>query len=228
MKAPSLRQIQQLFPLGNIEFDDKAIKELNTVVGFRNLLVSYISAFQEQASTDTLNEMIEEDNEGREQDADGRIAMTQDEHNKRVFRMVCKVMADIDDIQPGIDVMIADNNFKAQSQASETIQERMGGLAAIGMIVGGGPPQVPFSQLQCAVHAIVHWLFSNIVGSYLYRMHPELRFPVHRVIEFNVDVPDGSPRVQAIITGYNTKLLLALASDEETIIPDTPEGLFDE
>jgi hypothetical protein len=96
------------------------------------------------------------------------------------------------------------------------------------MIVGGGPPQVPFSQIQCSVHGIIHWMFRNIVGRYLYRMHPELRFPVHRLIEYNVDVPDSSGTPQAIITGYDTKLLLAMQMEEDFVAPDTTEGLFDD
>ena len=78
------------------------------------------------------------------------------------------------------------------------------------------------------MHGIVHWLFWNIVGAYLYRQHPELRFPVHRVVEFNVDVPDGTNKAVGIVTGYNTKLLMDLQADEDVIIPDTPEGLFDD
>lgn len=223
MKAPSLRQIQQLYPLGNIEFDKEARAELNVVVQFRHLMVQPLSEFQKQETTDELNQMIEEDNAERE-----IASITQDDHDRRVMKMVSAIMAREDSQQPGLDVMLADNNFQAQEMVTKTISERAGGLMQIGMVIGGGSPQVPFSQIQCSVHGIIHWLFRCIIGRYLYRMHPELRFPVHRLIEYNVDVPDSSGTPQAIITGYNTKLILSLQMEERFIAPDTTEGLFDD
>lgn len=226
---PNLREIQRRFPLGNLELDDQARRQMNVVVAFRNLFTEPLHQFSHQTTTDELNERIEADN--RENDIE---EMTQLEHDLRVFQFVSDIMVDEDSNTPGLDVLIADSNFQAQRTVTESSARRLGHLGgAISTMliemVEGHKPMVPFGMIQCSVHGAIHYLFHYIVGAAVYRRYPDIRFPVHRLLEYNVDVPDGSTVPQVIITGYNTTLLMRLSDRGGDIVPDTiPEDFFND
>ena len=210
--------------MGVIEFDEQARKELNVVVNFRNLFLLPTERFVEQETTDRLNDMI------AQHTVDNNIeSITQEDHDLRVFNMVAEIMRDEDSQDPGTDVMLADITAQNEVDVAKLIGERIQGSGLLGVIgMGAGINRFPFSHSRCALHGIVHWLFRYAVSKYLYRMHPEIRFPVHRLVEFNVDVPDGSTVPQAAITGYHTKLILRLQVEADFEVPDTTEGLFND
>jgi hypothetical protein len=226
MKIPSLHELQRRFPLGNLELDDIARRQLNAVVNFRNLFAEPIELFSKQSTTDELNERI--DVYYRER---GQRENTQEAHNRIIFGMIADMMEEEDTTLPAQDVLIADCNFEAERMASTTAEQRLGpamsALRAIAGQLGGSGNIVSFGVMQCSVRAAFHYIFRYVIGSMLYRRSPDIRVPIHRLIEYNVDVPDGSTTPQVIITGYDTKLILSLGQNRVDEVPDTiPEDFL--
>ena len=223
IKIPTLQQLQELFPLGVLDLDLEARREVNAIFAFRNIFVRMTDPDALSHTADLLETIME----GLAQKERTRLGFAPDdmsEESRHVslnatqvysaqFLAIAQEMQTGASATPGLRLAGVDNQCVIEKEAGEIMRER--GFPASGrvgsvmaQILGASP--MPLPLVQCMMHAGLHGMFRDIVHGHLYRQHPGIRFPFHRLVVINVDVPEEATVLQATITGYQIPLLRSM------------------
>lgn len=226
IKVPTLQQLLELFPLGNIELDLAAQREVQAIFSFRNLLVRVLDPDRLDPIRGVIDEVMDqcatEERTRRGIDPDDmseenrHVQLSAMQVHGKTFSNVAGMMRAQDAISAGEALAALDILGVLEKEAGETSHQRATqGVGALGQLLASmRAPSLPLAVIQCVVHSTLHCLFRDIVNRVLYRRYPGIRFPVHRLVVVSVDVPDESTVLQAVITGYQIPLLMSLQPKE--------------
>ena len=223
IQVPTLEQLQELFPLGVIDLDMEARREVNSIFAFRNILVRMTDPgcidYVKTLLSDVMEDLAKEERakqgiaEDDMSEASRHVSLNAIKVYGGQFKAIAAAMREKDSVAPGRHMAAVDNQMVMEKEAGEISRDRAfpasGRLGAmLAQVLSVSP--VPLPMIQCVVHAAIHGMFREIVHGHLYRLHPGLRFPFHRLVVINVDVPDEATVLQATITGYQIPLLRSM------------------
>lgn len=219
---PTLAQLQQLCPLGTIELDAVAQKEVRAIFGFRDLFTALVDPQRTEGLQETFYEIRDRcvaETTGPVVKAEGPPAISAIQFHKAAVEVFAARMRTFDRQLDATMLSAYDIMDVMEKQAGETTLQRAANYShRFGEVLGSmRSPSFPVPVIQCVFYAVVHAMFRDIVISCLYRRNPEIRFPLHRLVVINIDVPDDATVLQATVTGYQVPLILAL---QPKVLPD--------
>lgn len=221
---PSLSEIQRLIPIGPLELDASTRRQLNAIVGFSAVFLNLLERYINETSSEEMISKVRRDDDGREE-------IDRLTHEKRIFRFATEIMEKQDSNDPGVDLLSCEVVEHMSISSAQELVKRAGIpmdlLEGIRVTMGANEIRLPFDIIRISVHSAIHSSIRYLIGQYLYSIYPDARFPIHRVVEYTVEVKDPSQAPAVLVTGYNTSLLVALQGDVPDVVPDTiPDDLF--
>lgn len=212
---PSLSDLQRLFPIGPIELDAQARRELTSLVTARSLFV----AIRQREADETVYSFVNE-----------RVSQRFSErppsgiHSSHVAQVeeLAGVMDIADSSSPGEDFAATQDLISMMRMLLAHIDaepEAKGVFDAMKETT----LSVLFRLLAAATITTIHGLMRNVVIASMYRRHPEVRFPIQHLVHLVVDTTPTNGTISATINGYAIDILHDIKSDTKFKAPDTAE-----
>jgi len=226
---PTLAQLQKLCPLGTIELDGIAQKEVRAVFAFRDLFTALVDPKRTEGLSEAFHgihaRLVEELYQGVDPDVipQGSPAISAIKFHAATVEHFTARMLSFDNQVDARGLANYDTLDVLEKQAGEATHQRARAYShRFGEVLAAmRNPAIPVPMIQCIIYAVVHALFRDIVLACLYRRNPEIRFPLHRLLVLNIDVPDEATALQAVVGGYQVPLIMALQPKEFPDVVDS-------
>lgn len=216
---PSISDLQRLFPVGPIELDAQARRELASISAVRYMFAALKKHSIDETTYQEVNSRISLRFLGTDIDNVKKC----DIHAAQIEELA-KMMDAADSVMPGIDhASVQDQQFMLKIFVDYSKEEpRFGAMLLAAAVADEGGP-VAMHAITAGTLAILQGLMRNVVIQFLYRQHPGVRFPIQHLLQLVLDPGDDGQPVSATINGYSLDILQNIKSSQVFKAPDTAE-----
>lgn len=214
---PSLSDLQRLFPIGPIELDAQARRELSALAVLRNTFIT----IKERAMKETTCPEVIKRFGRRFSDIDeveaSMIAAAQLEE-------IIDIMETANSSEPGLDVAaVQDHALMVQEFREKLAGDSRTDYSLLTQALAGGSPDSAMCLIAAGLLAAITGMMRYSVTQCMYRKHPEVRFPIQGLVHVVIDPSTTGQSVHVTINGYAVDILRDLKSDTKFKAPDTAE-----
>ena len=218
---PSISDLQRLFPVGPIELDAQARRELASISAVRYMF----AALKKHSIDETTYQEVDRRVLQRFLDTDN--VKKCDIHAAQIEELA-KLMDAAESVMPGIDhASVQDQQFMLKIFVDYSKEDPRFGAMLLAAAVAdeGGPVAIPVAThaINAGTLATLQGLMRNVVIQFLYRRHPGVRFPIQHLLQFVLDPGDDGQPASATINGYSLDILQGIKSSQVFKAPDTAE-----
>jgi hypothetical protein len=213
---PTISDLQRMFPLGLVELDAQARRELTALAVLRNMFVSLREREEKESTCQEINKRADSRLAGKEDTEESdRIAITVEE--------AAKIMDSADSVEPGLDLASAQDMFLMAEEFSGSLNDGSNlGLAVLAHVAASNR-SVALHLVSAGVLGAIAGLMRNTVVQCMYRRHPGVRFPIQCLVNMVIDPGDTGRSVNATINGYAVDVLHDIRAGVKFKAPDTAE-----
>jgi hypothetical protein len=214
---PSISDLQRLFPVGPIELDAQARRELASI----SAVCYMFTALKKHGTDETTYQEVDRRVVQRFLDTDN--VKKCDIHAAQIEELA-KMMDAADSVMPGIDhASVQDQQFMLKIFVDYSKEDpRFGAMLLAAAVADEGGP-VAMHAITAGTLATLQGLMRNVVIQFLYRQHPGVRFPIQHLLQLVLDPGDDGQPVSATINGYSLDILQNIKSSQVFKAPDTAE-----
>ncbi len=214
---PSLSDLQRLFPIGPIEFDDQTRRELASIVTIRNM----IFALRERESNETTYLEVQRRVDARLTDKEGA-----DESAKHAAQIteLADLMERKDSSSPGLDyASVQDQNFMLRLFNDHLKNDNNAQSAVVLRALAATDSRTALHTVYAGFMSALKGLMHHTVIQQLYRQHSGVRFPIQHFVYIVIDPGPGGRPINATINGYSVDVLRDIGGSQKFKAPDTAE-----